>query len=250
MYRHMSLRTDDPPRNYAEVKKSLPDVIGIIPADLLIPLSSDRNRESSGFLKGTASSPYRSILNKGILQLRGDGTLGLLEEKWFGGQHQECEQDAIESFMEGLSSIGLYNFGPAFLVVIVGLFIALLVAVCELCVYSRQKSRQELRPLSHQFKDELQDSIRLKPQTTNHPPGLSPMAPQPGLQMQPLQTPISTTAPPMNPQQTPSPAMMPMNSPYHHSAPHHYPPGANPTQPGIGGQKPLPPFPNSYQGLS
>ncbi|CAG0917698.1 unnamed protein product [Notodromas monacha] len=87
-------------------------------------------------------------LSSAILELQADGRMWQLDAKWFSYQ-KECAGDNEYVRDEGLPYLDLYNFGGAILVVIVGLFIGLGIAIAESAVASATTARlKHVDPLS------------------------------------------------------------------------------------------------------
>ena len=111
-------------------------------------------------------SPYRTILSKAILELQEEGVLAGLQYKWFEAGAPDCDHDDLQVHLNlynlgelradcrrvVTNKVSNSNFlGPIILVVAVGLVLAALIAMCELCFYSRAKSRQELVRMPRTF---------------------------------------------------------------------------------------------------
>ncbi|XP_076058832.1 glutamate receptor ionotropic, kainate 2-like isoform X2 [Oratosquilla oratoria] len=90
-------------------------------------------------------SPYTGAISSAILQLKENGTLHDLKKKWWerrkGGGHCTQEQSAKQS--SAAAELGLANVGGVFVVLIGGMGLATIVAICEFIWNARELATDE-----------------------------------------------------------------------------------------------------------
>ncbi|XP_076034612.1 glutamate receptor ionotropic, kainate 2-like isoform X3 [Oratosquilla oratoria] len=89
-------------------------------------------------------SPYRTLINSAVLKLQEMGRLHILKRRWWkekrgGGR---CEDDESKSSSKA-NELGLSNVGGVFVVLLAGMGLASVVAVCEFVWKSRKLATEE-----------------------------------------------------------------------------------------------------------
>ncbi|XP_055852897.1 glutamate receptor ionotropic, kainate 2-like isoform X2 [Episyrphus balteatus] len=101
------------------------------------------------------NSPYRDILSQAVLELQEQGVLSKLKTKWWkekrgGGACSDTQSEG------GATSLEISNLGGVYLVLIVGSFFALFVAVLEMVLGIKEQCDEH----KVSFKTELMDELR------------------------------------------------------------------------------------------
>ncbi|XP_060523976.1 glutamate receptor ionotropic, kainate 2-like [Cylas formicarius] len=119
--------------------------------------------DSKGYgIAMTTNFQYRKSFNEAILKMQEMGTLHRLKEKWWkemngGGQCAEDKQSSDEAATE----LGLDNVGGIFVVLAVGVAIALLFAVCEFLWNVKKVAVREHISLRESLKRELRFAFNI-----------------------------------------------------------------------------------------
>ncbi|XP_032457765.1 glutamate receptor ionotropic, kainate 2 isoform X2 [Nasonia vitripennis] len=95
------------------------------------------------------NSPYRTAISGAILKLQEEGKLHILKTKWWKEKHGggSCRDETSKSSSTA-SELGLANVGGVFVVLMGGMGIACVVAVCEFLWKSRKIAVEERRQRS------------------------------------------------------------------------------------------------------
>lgn len=91
-----------------------------------------------------ADSPYRTAISGAVLKLQEEGKLHILKTRWWkekrgGGS---CRDDASKS-SSAANELGLANVGGVFVVLMGGMGVACVIAVCEFVWKSRKVAVDE-----------------------------------------------------------------------------------------------------------
>ncbi|XP_050695826.1 glutamate receptor ionotropic, kainate 2-like isoform X2 [Eriocheir sinensis] len=100
-------------------------------------------------------SPYTDKISSAILRLKENGTLHRLKDKWWKGEGG-CMSEASSTKSSGAAELGLANVGGVFVVLIGGMAVAALMAICEFMWNARDLATDE----SASFCDELSSEVR------------------------------------------------------------------------------------------
>ena len=106
------------------------------PCDLYIVSENLISRHYSlAFQEG--DTQLRERINLALLQLQGNGELGVLENKWFSGTCKKTVVEYSEDFYrpERAASLDLGSFSGALLVLAVGIIFGAIVTVVEIAIY-------------------------------------------------------------------------------------------------------------------
>ncbi|XP_063599670.1 glutamate receptor ionotropic, kainate 5-like [Penaeus indicus] len=102
-------------------------------------------------------SPYTDPISSAVLRLKENGKLHQLKTRWWkersGGR---CMREASSAKSSGANELGLSNVGGVFVVLIGGMGIAALVAICEFLWNARELATDE----TASFCDELGSEVR------------------------------------------------------------------------------------------
>nr|XP_053638564.1 glutamate receptor ionotropic, kainate 2-like [Cherax quadricarinatus] len=130
-------------------------------------------------------SPYRTLLNSAVLKLQEIGKLHALKRKWWkekrgGGT---CQDDESKSSSKA-NELGLNNVGGVFVVLLAGMGLASVVAVCEFVWKSRKLATEEHASVWTEMSKELKfafscdgssKSVRKKPPDQENGPSFFTM---------------------------------------------------------------------------
>ncbi|XP_045593286.1 glutamate receptor ionotropic, kainate 2 isoform X4 [Procambarus clarkii] len=105
-------------------------------------------------------SPYRTLLNSAVLKLQEMGRLHALKRKWWkekrgGGT---CQDDESKSSSKA-NELGLNNVGGVFVVLLAGMGLASVVAVCEFVWKSRKLATEEHASVWTEMSKELKFAL-------------------------------------------------------------------------------------------
>ncbi|XP_050700937.1 glutamate receptor ionotropic, kainate 2-like isoform X2 [Eriocheir sinensis] len=105
-------------------------------------------------------SPYRTLLNSAVLKLQEGGILHGLKRKWWkekrgGGK---CQDDESKSSSKA-NELGLNNVGGVFVVLLAGMGLASVVAVCEFIWKSRKLATEEHASVWTEMSKELKFAL-------------------------------------------------------------------------------------------
>ncbi|KAK8740227.1 hypothetical protein OTU49_003111, partial [Cherax quadricarinatus] len=105
-------------------------------------------------------SPYRTLLNSAVLKLQEIGRLHALKRKWWkekrgGGT---CQDDESKSSSKA-NELGLNNVGGVFVVLLAGMGLASVVAVCEFVWKSRKLATEEHASVWTEMSKELKFAL-------------------------------------------------------------------------------------------
>ncbi|CAH0555475.1 unnamed protein product [Brassicogethes aeneus] len=89
------------------------------------------------------NSPYRSEINKAVLKMQEEGRLQTLKTKWWKDKRDEPSCDDINGGGGNSSELALANVGGVFLVLVIGVAIAIVLAIMEFLWNVRNLSVQE-----------------------------------------------------------------------------------------------------------
>ncbi|XP_074099238.1 kainate-type ionotropic glutamate receptor subunit 1D isoform X7 [Cotesia typhae] len=106
------------------------------------------------------NSPYRTAISSAILKLQEEGKLHTLKTRWWkekrgGGKCREDNQKAGSTANE----LGLANVGGVFVVLMGGMGVACVIAVCEFVWKSRKVAVEERKSLRSERTSEMQYSV-------------------------------------------------------------------------------------------
>ncbi|XP_041351805.1 glutamate receptor ionotropic, kainate 2-like [Gigantopelta aegis] len=114
--------------------------------------------DSKGYGIGTPiNSPYRDKLSMAILELQENGRIQMLYNKWWKGA-DTCVRD--ENKDSKASALGVENVGGIFVVLLVGLALAVFVAICEFVWKSKKDAREDKESVCVEMAEELRFAIR------------------------------------------------------------------------------------------
>ncbi|KAK3891725.1 hypothetical protein Pcinc_004391 [Petrolisthes cinctipes] len=113
-------------------------------------------------------SPFLRPLNDALLKIQEEGKLQMLKNKWWqmkrgGGR---CHHDNDSRGQRLASELTLDRIGGVFLVLLAGVGVALVVAVCELVCKSRKQASEKQVSVWSEMSEELKNSIHSTPTTT------------------------------------------------------------------------------------
>ena len=91
-------------------------------------------------LPTSADSPYRDKLSMAILGLQENGKIQMLYNKWWKDTGT-CVRD--EDKGSKANALGVENVGGIFVVLMAGLALAIIVAICEFVWRSRKNARED-----------------------------------------------------------------------------------------------------------
>ncbi|CAG0902410.1 unnamed protein product [Cyprideis torosa] len=115
-----------------------------------------RNLDAKGYGVATPlGSHLRDDINLAVLELKEHGDLARLENKWWYGA-SECGRHDKEAQQNELS---LGNVAGIFYILIGGLVLAMLVALCEFCYKSSVESRTDKIPFNEAMKNKAKLSL-------------------------------------------------------------------------------------------
>ncbi|KAK4305191.1 hypothetical protein Pmani_022910 [Petrolisthes manimaculis] len=112
-------------------------------------------------------SPFLRPLNDALLKIQEEGKLQMLKNKWWqekrgGGR---CHQDTDYRGQPLASQLTLDRIGGVFLLLLAGVGVALVVAVCELICKSRKQASEKQVSVWSEMSEELKNSIHSTPNT-------------------------------------------------------------------------------------
>ncbi|VDI72337.1 glutamate receptor, ionotropic, invertebrate [Mytilus galloprovincialis] len=115
--------------------------------------------DSKGFGMATPmGSPLRDKLSMAILHFQEEGLIQSLYEKWWKGS-ENCDADGGPAAGKA-SPLGVYNVGGIFVVLMGGLALSVIVAVCEFVVKSRKNAREDRESVCSEMAKELRFAVR------------------------------------------------------------------------------------------
>ncbi|XP_045125479.1 glutamate receptor ionotropic, kainate 2-like isoform X1 [Portunus trituberculatus] len=100
-------------------------------------------------------SPYTAKISSAILRMKENGTLHRLKDKWWKGEGL-CMNEASSAKSSGAAELGLANVGGVFVVLIGGMAVAALMAMCEFMWNARDLATDE----SASFCEELSSEVK------------------------------------------------------------------------------------------
>ncbi|XP_047363582.1 glutamate receptor ionotropic, kainate 2 isoform X10 [Vespa velutina] len=106
------------------------------------------------------NSPYRTAISGAILKLQEEGKLHLLKTRWWkekrgGGS---CRDDTSKS-SSAANELGLANVGGVFVVLMGGMGVACVIAVCEFVWKSRKVAIEERKSMCYEMANELRFAL-------------------------------------------------------------------------------------------
>ncbi|XP_024216292.1 glutamate receptor ionotropic, kainate 2 isoform X2 [Halyomorpha halys] len=109
------------------------------------------------------NSPYRTAISSAVLKLQEEGKLHILKTKWWkekrgGGA---CRDDALKS-SSAANELGLANVGGVFVVLMGGMGVACVIAVCEFVWKSRKVAVEERASFCTGMASEIRNAIHCK----------------------------------------------------------------------------------------
>lgn len=96
---------------------------------------------------GWKGSPWRDRLSLAILELQEKGMIQLLYNKWWKNTGDVCNRDDKKD--SKASPLGMDNIGGVFVVLLAGLILAILIAVCEFFCHVRKNA--SMRKVKHSY---------------------------------------------------------------------------------------------------
>ncbi|KAL8560806.1 hypothetical protein ACOMHN_064091 [Nucella lapillus] len=104
-------------------------------------------------------SPYRDKLSMAILELQENGKIQLLYKKWWKDTGDTCVRDD-DSKSSKANALGVENVGGIFVVLMGGLALAVLVAICEFLWRSGRNARADRTSLCSEMAQEMRFAVR------------------------------------------------------------------------------------------
>ncbi|KAK7479655.1 hypothetical protein BaRGS_00029121 [Batillaria attramentaria] len=115
--------------------------------------------DSKGYGIGTPqNSPYRDKLSMAILELQENGRIQMLYNKWWKDTGTCVRDDDTKG--SKAEALGVENVGGIFVVLMAGLALAVIVAVCEFVWKSRKNAKEDRRSLCSEMGQELRFAVR------------------------------------------------------------------------------------------
>ncbi|XP_076467225.1 glutamate receptor ionotropic, kainate 2-like [Babylonia areolata] len=115
--------------------------------------------DSKGYGIGTPmNSPYRDKLSMAILELQENGKIQLMYKKWWKDSGTCVREDEVKG--SKASALGVENVGGIFVVLMGGLALAILVAVCEFVWRSRKNAHEDKKSVCAEMAQELRFAVR------------------------------------------------------------------------------------------
>ncbi|XP_012936818.1 glutamate receptor ionotropic, kainate 2 [Aplysia californica] len=103
------------------------------------------------------NSPYRDKLSMAILELQEGGTIQKLYNKWWKDTGTCVREDKKDS---KANALGVQNVGGIFVVLLLGLALAVIVAISEFIWKSRQNAQEDRQSLCSEMAQELRFAVR------------------------------------------------------------------------------------------
>ncbi|CAL1527178.1 unnamed protein product, partial [Lymnaea stagnalis] len=103
------------------------------------------------------NSPYRDKLSMAILELQEAGKIQMLYNKWWKDTGTCIREDTKES---KANALGVENVGGIFVVLLVGLALAVIVAIIEFIYKSKENAYEDKQSLCNEMAEELRFAIR------------------------------------------------------------------------------------------
>ncbi|CAG0923707.1 unnamed protein product [Notodromas monacha] len=113
-------------------------------------------------------SPYTSAISSAILQLQEKGWFLQLKTKWWKEKNEgagNCDTEASKASSSAASELGLANVGGVFVVLMGGMGVAVLIALCEFVWKSRKLAMEENESLFEEMGKELKFAFRCRGST-------------------------------------------------------------------------------------
>ncbi|GFO27213.1 glutamate receptor ionotropic, kainate [Plakobranchus ocellatus] len=103
------------------------------------------------------NSPYRDRLSMAILELQEGGKIQMLYNKWWKDTGTCVRDDNKES---KANALGVENVGGIFVVLLVGLALAIVVAIIEFIYKSKENAQEDRQSLCQEIAQELRFAVR------------------------------------------------------------------------------------------
>ncbi|KAL8564048.1 Serine/threonine-protein kinase grik2 [Nucella lapillus] len=169
LYAHMKENPDDMQSSYeAGIERVLEGDYAFFMESTMIDYQVQRKcdlmqvgglLDSKGYGIGTPmNSPYRDKLSMAILELQENGKIQLMYKKWWKDAGTCVRDDEVKG--SKANALGVENVGGIFVVLMAGLALAVLVAICEFIWKSRKNAHEDKKSVCAEMAQELRFAVR------------------------------------------------------------------------------------------